>query len=47
MHYAAELTPDSTHFSTEDVKIIQLLLDYQADINLQTKMVTVTIVVSN
>lgn len=39
MHYAAEIGSEMTHFEHEDMKIVQLLLDYHAEIGLQTKMV--------
>ena len=39
MHYAAELTKKQTHQEFEDTDIIKDLLDYDADINMQTKLV--------
>lgn len=39
MHYAAEISPDMIHSEHEDIKIVQLLLDFHAEVGIQTKMV--------
>ncbi|XP_022089542.1 serine/threonine-protein phosphatase 6 regulatory ankyrin repeat subunit B-like isoform X2 [Acanthaster planci] len=38
LHYAAEITKEMIHYSGEDTDIMQLLLQYDADINLITKL---------
>ncbi|XP_071807493.1 uncharacterized protein [Asterias amurensis] len=38
LHYAAEITKEMIHYPTEDTDIMDLLLQYDADINLVTKL---------
>ncbi len=39
MHYVAELTKKNSHHEFEDTDLIRLLLQYDGDINIQTKLV--------
>ena len=40
MHYAAELQRKQAHDEFEDTDIMKLLLEYNGDTNIHTKMVT-------
>ncbi|XP_063968080.1 serine/threonine-protein phosphatase 6 regulatory ankyrin repeat subunit B-like isoform X1 [Lytechinus pictus] len=38
LHYAAEITQEMIHYPGEDADIVKLLLDYESDINIITKL---------
>ena len=42
MHYAAQVTKNMTHFEFEDTDLIKLVLRYQGDTNIHTKLVSST-----
>ena len=43
VHYAAELVKSMTHFEFEDTDIMRILLQYDGDKNIQTKLVRLSI----
>ncbi|KAI8481170.1 hypothetical protein Bbelb_411130 [Branchiostoma belcheri] len=38
VHYGAETTKDMCHFEGEDIRIMQMLLEYDGDVNMATKL---------
>ncbi|XP_078580181.1 uncharacterized protein LOC144864139 isoform X2 [Branchiostoma floridae x Branchiostoma japonicum] len=38
VHYAAETTKDMCHFEGEDIRIMQMLLEFDGDVNMATKL---------
>lgn len=47
MHYAAELVKSMMHFEFEDTDIMRLLLQYDGDKNIQTKLVSTVLKIEN
>ena len=41
MHYASELTKKQAHNEFEDTDMIRLMLEYDGDINIHTKLVSI------